>query len=199
MMGFLKLSDKVEDDNRKKLFIQILGGHASGKSGLVSGLIKEFGNSINPIGPYNPSKTTNGILTGGMDCMKLKALERFELIKDSFLSNKPVVICEGMMLIYFDSFVSQYKKLMENKNRDVYIVLLNCEFEEILKRVEFRSKGKKLDDPRRERLLGKHKTSISTYNKALEMGCYNYLTLDTSNNNFKEPLEILKKLIKEYI
>jgi len=89
---FLKLDDDDKDikcnPTGELVYIQLIGGHGSGKSTIVGELKKKYGNFIDILGKYVESKTNVGYLTGGTDMFKMTSQQRFDHIKEHFITNK---------------------------------------------------------------------------------------------------------------
>lgn len=206
LKNYLNIKEEViEIDNTiPSVLIHLIGGHCTGKSGIVGEIIKIYNNisynQITALGKYSESKTNDGLLTGGMDGVKMTNIERYKLIKKEFLSNKKVIICEGMMIIYYSSFISRYYELQEIKNRDVYIILLETELEIIKKRLHVRSVGKEFTKERLTHINSKANSSKSTFERIIENNKYKKISFTTNNiNEIKKVVDYIKEIIERYL
>ena len=202
LKNYLNIKEEViEIDNTiPSVLIQILGGHCTGKSGIVGEIKKYYNDKIVVLGKYAESNTNKGLLTGGMDGISITNKERYNIIKKEFLSNKKVIICEGMMIIYYSSFINKYYELQEIKNRDVYIILLETDLEVIKNRLHVRSKGKEFTEKRFGHILSKAGCSKSTFDKIIENKKYNKLTFKTNKiEDFNIIINKIKEIIERYL
>jgi len=193
---------RVIDNTIPSVFIHILGGHSTGKSGIVGRIKQKYGAKIMALGKYSRSRTTKGLLTGGMDGIQMTNKERFKYIKRHFLSNKQVLLCEGMMVIYYDSFLSKYYELQKIKHRTVYVILLQTDIETMRKRISKRSKGKEHSEKRERNLRSKASCSESTYNRLEENSTFIKTKFDTSDSKIFDNIviyisEIIDKTLKK--
>jgi len=193
---------KHEENTLKKpktkelLFIQITGGHGSGKSTIVGEIKKRYGNNITTLGKYSESKTNKGHLTGGMDMLTMTTEERFNVIKKAFLSDKKAIIAEGMFISWYKTFLSRYYELQTEKNRKVYIIYLYCEHEELCNRILKRSSGKEITEKRLKNITSKAKTSKNTFDRLVEKEnfvkkCFNY----TNYDKFNDVINYIEKIL----
>jgi len=199
---YLKINEvKEEIDNKTPaVFIQVIGSHGSGKSATVGKIKEKYGNKIKVLGKYSESNTTKGIYTGGMDAISGTNTKRFEIIKNAFLSNKKVVICEGFMVLYYSSFLSKYYELQEIRNRDVYIIYLTADIDVLVKRIEKRSKGKKTTEKRYNKVKSIMKTSESGYNKLTQNDRFKLTKFDVSKIEFyKDVIDYISNIIERYL
>lgn len=164
--------------NGELIYIQIIGGHGSGKSTIVGEIKRKYGNNIKVLGKYVNSKTNDGYLTGGTDMFSMTSQQRFDYIKEQFLTDEPVIIAEGMFITWYKTFLSQYYTLQKLKNRKIYIILLECEYDELCKRIFKRSKGKEITEKRLNNITSKAKTAKSAYDKLVETADYKKVCFD---------------------
>lgn len=188
-------SDKVYT---KFLLIHLIGGNSSGKSGVTGALIQKYPEIV-ALGKYKESNTTKGVYTGGLDAMKMTTEERFDLIKKKFASNIPVIIVEGMMTIYYESFFKKYYELQKIKDRDILVVHLKCSLDECIKRVTIRGK-KSMDQKRLDHLKLRITTCINLYKKIQENDRYKKIEFDSSDkSNFANIISELSKIVDKYV
>lgn len=202
LKNYLNIKEEVivVDNTIPSVFIQLIGGHCSGKSGIVGEIIRIYNNKITALGKYSESKTNDGLLTGGMDGVKMTNIERYALIRREFLSNKKVIICEGMMIIYYSSFISRYYELQEIKNRDVYIILIETDLETVKKRLHVRSVGKEFTKERLIHINSKANSSRSTFDRIVENDKYKKISFNTNKiSEINKVVDYIKKIIEKYL
>lgn len=180
----------------KEIFIQIIGGHAVGKSATASWLKNEYKENVCLLGKYKISKTTPNVSTGGLDAEKLTNQQRFELIEKSWFNDSKIVIAEGMIISYWGSFLSKYKKLQEKKERRVLIIHLFSDIEKVKERVYKRSNGKELNTKRLENLIGKLSSAKSSFRKCKLFSSYELMEFDTTE---EKSFDIVKEELKKKI
>lgn len=188
------------DNTIPSIFIHVIGGHGTGKSAIVGKIKQKYKNKICVLGNYSRSKTSNGLLTGGMDGVRMTNQERFSYIKRFFLSNTKAIICEGMITNYYSSFFEKYYKLQETRNRTIYVILLYADIETLCSRILKRSEGKEITEKRLKNIIGKVGCSEKTYEKIEEKENYKKIRFDVSDTkNFDVVLNYLFKIIDEVL
>lgn len=188
------------DNDVPSLFIQVIGGHAVGKSSIVGKMKTKFGAKIKVLGRYRESPTHKGLLTGGMDGVQLTNTERFDIIKNAFLSNNKVIICEGMMVSYYGSFISKYSDLQKERNRKIWIICLEADKDVIFSRVFNRSDGKQMNPKREKNITNKMSLAKSVFEKLEETDMIKKVMFTTNTiDEINEVAQFITKLIEEVI
>lgn len=185
---------------KEHLYIQLIGGHGSGKSSIVGELKRKYGKKVCVLGRYSESKTNNKYLTGGTDMFKMTTPQRFDYITQYFRSTNQIVIAEGMFITWYQSFLSRYHELQKLKQRNIYIILLTCETDVLCDRIYKRSKGKPITDKRLENITGKAKTAESAFNKLTENDTFKKIKVDNTNpEDLNKIIEIISNIIDEVL
>lgn len=195
--SFLGISQKI-DNSTPSIFIQIIGGHAVGKSSLAGHIRDNFKHNITVLGKYSHSQTTHGLLTGGMDMYGKTTKERLDAIKAAFLSSIPVVVAEGAMINAWDPFITTYQELQQTRKREVYIVHLYASMEKVCERVEKRSKGKTTAANHLKNYQGKLTHAQNLFDKIQETATFHKVQFCT-DSDFDTPYAYLAKLISEVL
>ncbi|KKN00224.1 hypothetical protein LCGC14_1139960 [marine sediment metagenome] len=192
---FIGIERKI-DNTIPSVFINILGGNATGKSGIVGRIKQKYDNKVIALGKYSRSKTSIGLLTGGMDMYGSTQIQRFSYIKRHFLSNKQVLLCEGFIVVFYESFLSKYYELQKIKHRTVYAILLHADLDVLQKRLFKRSKGKEFTTKRLKNLNSKASSANASYNKLIETDTYKKTKFDTSDPKiFDEVVNYISEII----
>jgi len=176
-------------------FIQLIGGHAVGKSA-IAGYIKEKYPNVLVLGEYKKSHTSE-YYTGGMDNLDMTNTERFTMIEDAWLSEKEVILCEGFIITQYSTFIEKYYALQFKKMRDVYIILLTCDLQRVLDRINVRGK-KELSQKRLENVRNKITQASSIFGKITETDNYKKLKFDTTDDDsFPEIINMISRIIEK--
>lgn len=172
------------------IFIQIFGGHAVGKSSIAGYIKEKYNKNICVLGKYKKSKTSI-FYTGGMDALSYTNEQRFDYIKEEWMKEEnKIILCEGMIISYFESFFKKYYDLQKIKKRKVIALYLFCSKEKMLERIEKRSGGKQLNEKRLNNIVSKARHANILYNKLLPYEDFIKIKSDTTDD---EKFEIIKK------
>ncbi len=153
--------------SQNKYYITLFGSNSVGKSSTAGWLSKEglpeHNISCSTAGKYNKRQGRN-YYTGGADSLKEKGKsmtdeQRQNLIKELWASDVDVVIGEGMMLSGRKELrcYKQYKN--EIKDRQIIVIHLYADLEQLGRRVTQRSGGKEFTKLRRDRINSRLKAS----------------------------------------
>lgn len=162
------------------MFITFLGTHASGKSAFTGVFARCLGIDIiakkRPGERKKPKVHTDkegkcvlvggygqredGVYTGGLDGAGTQQ-NRFEMVAEQWLNPKrEIIIAESHMIWYWESFWDKVRdELIPQKERDIVLLFLDVPMEELIRRWETRSKGKKFTEKRQHHLEMKARKS----------------------------------------
>lgn len=150
-----------------KYFIYIIGANATGKSSTAGWILDNFNNS-QAVGSYK-KRQMQGVYTGGADPIKVTNQKRREMLKTIWMSDKNLVLMEGMILLSklnIDYFLQLQKKFY----RKIIVIHLFCSLDTLQERVFYRSKGKPKNQKRTNNLITKSNSSARIARYAEQLG-----------------------------
>lgn len=188
----------------KKYYVTLFGANAVGKSSTTGWLanqgLPENGITCATAGKY-AKRNGRKYYTGGADSLHSKQRgksmtdqERQELIQELWASDADVVIGQGMMLSGRKElkYYKQYKK--EIKDRQIIVIHLYADIEELGNRVTQRSGGKEFTKLRRDRIMSRLKSSRKIIDECKEDPELNIYEFDVTDPN--KYTEIRQKLLE---